>query len=256
MDGRSIRYYETCPICFASITKQNFKRHSSTCKGTGIVFRVENKYCNYCRTGPFNSIKEWKDHKTSCKYFLDAKADKDSLGKSKSPRGNFSCEFCGKVFENKRHCDLMLHQRRCKQNPNRIEGNFKDKHHSLETKERIAKSVKKAHDEGRGHTWKNRYLNPSYAEQWLYAVLTKANIQFEKEVPFKGFFLDVVVGSKVIEIDGEQHYNAMNFPEQIERDQRKDKLLKDEGYQELRVRWSDVKKDSKKFANIIVDFLK
>lgn len=256
MKNQSIRYYETCPKCSTSITKQNFKRHFNTCKGTGKVFRVENKYCNYCNAGPFNSFKEWNAHKTSCSFFLDRKDEKDSLGRSKHVKSNFHCSFCGKLFENKRLSDVRLHERCCQANPNRVDGTFKGKKHSLDSKEKIAKSVAKAHDEGRGHTWKNKYLNPSYAEQWLYDVLINANIQFEKEKPFKGFFLDVVVGNKVIEIDGEQHYLPNEFPEQIERDQRKDKLLKEEGYQELRIRWSDVKKDSKKFAEIIVNFLR
>lgn len=165
MKGRGIRYYETCPKCFVNITKQNIKKHLSSCRGTGIVARIENVYCNYCKTGPFNSIKEWNEHKKTCKFFLDMKEIKDSLGRSKKPRGNFSCEFCGRSFENKRHCDLIKHENCCYRNPNRKDGCWKGKKHSMETRKKIAESIKKAHDEGRGHTWKNRYLNPSYAEQ-------------------------------------------------------------------------------------------
>ena len=55
--------------------------------------------------------------------------------------------------------------------------------HSTESKKRISEGVKKAHDEGRGHTWKNRYENPSYAEQWLYGFLDSRNIKYEKEQP-------------------------------------------------------------------------
>lgn len=198
-----------------------------------------------------------------------------------------TCTFCGKVCKNQN--SLRNHERLCKMNPERQEtylmknkdrarsnqfikarelglpipegtlkgkpGTWLGRKHTDEQRKRISEGVKKAHDEGRGHTWKNRYLNPSYAEQWLYDVLTNANIQFEKEKPFKGFFLDVVVGNKVIEIDGEQHYDAENFPEQIERDQRKDILLREEGYLELRIRWADVKSMPKYFVQKILEFI-
>ena len=116
--------------------------------------------------------------------------------------------------------------------------------------------LKKAHDEGRGHTWIHRPDNPSYAEQWLYGFLDARNVQYKKEVPFKGFFLDVLVGNdKVIEIDGEQHYSLEKFPEIIERDQRRDKLLKENGYKELRLRWSLVQSDKENQVKILESFL-
>ena len=90
----------------------------------------------------------------------------------------------------------------------------------------------------------------------MYDVLNNANIQYEKEKAFKGFFLDVVVGNKVIEIDGEQHYDENRFPEQLEKDKRKDALLKQEGFSELRLRWSEVRKDTEKAAQQIFNFLK
>lgn len=122
-------------------------------------------------------------------------------------------------------------------------------------RQKISEGVKKAHDEGRGHTWTHRHGDPSYAEQWLYGFLDKRNIKYEKEVPFKGFFLDVVIGKKVIEIDGEQHYMSEKFPEQIERDQRKDKLLKENGFEELRLRWSLIQKDKENQIKILESFL-
>lgn len=198
-----------------------------------------------------------------------------------------TCTFCGKVCKNQN--SLRNHERLCKMNPERQEtylmknkdharsnqfikakklglpipegtlkgkpGTWLGRKHTEDQKKKISEGVKKAHDEGRGHTWKNRYLNPSYAEQWLYGFLDARNVQYKKEVPFKGFFLDVVIGNKVIEIDGEQHYLPEQFPEQIERDQRKDKLLKEEGYQELRLRWSLVQKDKENQIKVLENFL-
>lgn len=199
------------------------------------------------------------------------------------------CRFCGaeKINGN----SLRNHERLCKENPNRQKSNLAKytekghkgsnqfikarelglpipegtrkgkpgtwigRKHTEDQKKKISESVKKAHDEGRGHTWKNRYLFPSYAEQWLYNFLDARHITYEKEKPFFGFFLDVVIGNKVIEIDGEQHYLPEQFPEQIERDQRKDKLLKAKGYQELRLRWSLVQKDKENQIKILENFL-
>ncbi len=167
----------------------------------------------------------------------------------------FVCRYCGKKWVTIKS-GYKTHELRCYSNPNRKAGSFLGKKHTDEQKRKISESTKKAHDEGRGHTWKNRYLNPSYAEQWLYGFLDSRNIQYKKEVPFKGFFLDVLVGKdKVIEIDGEQHYLPEGFPEQIDRDQRKDKLLKENGYKELRLRWSLVQSDKENQVRILESFL-
>ena len=175
-------------------------------------------------------------------------------GHNQTPQ-EFECQFCKKKWVTLKS-GYKTHEMYCLFNPNRKEGSFKGRKHSEEEKKKISKGAKKAHDEGRGHTWKNRYLNPSYAEQWLYGFLDSRNIKYEKEVPFMGFFLDVVIGNKVIEIDGEQHYLPNEFPEQIERDQRKDRLLKENGFEELRLRWSLVQKDKENQIKILESFLK
>lgn len=120
----------------------------------------------------------------------------------------------------------------------------------------MSEIAKKIHDEGKGHTWIHRVDCPSYAEKWLYGFLDNRNIVYEKEKPYKGFFLDIVVGNKVIEIDGEQHYNAEKFPEQIERDKRKDSLLKEDGFEELRIRWSWVQSNKDEAITLLEEFLK
>ncbi len=175
-------------------------------------------------------------------------------GNFQSPQ-EYSCQFCGKVWITTKS-GFHIHESFCSANPERKECYWKGKRHSEIAKQKISEGSKKAHDEGRGHTWQNRYLNPSYAEQWLYGFLDSRNIRYEKEVPFKGFFLDVVVGNKVIEIDGEQHYDEKKFPQQIESDKRKDKLLKENGFEELRLRWSLVQKDKENQIKILESFLK
>ncbi len=175
--------------------------------------------------------------------------------KTLNPSSEQTCKFCGrkKIITkggNTRHEAL------CEKNPNKVDNSWVGRKHSEESKKRISDGAKKAHDEGRGHTWKNRYLNPSYAEKWLYGVLDSNNIVYVKEKSFFGFFLDVALdGNKCIEIDGEQHYDEKRFPEQIEKDKRKEKLLFENGWKLLRLRWSHVKKDPKKYVEIIAKFL-
>ena len=56
----------------------------------------------------------------------------------------------------------------------------------------------------------------------------------------------------VIEIDGSQH---QSFEECKERDKRKDKFLNSEGYEVLRIVWSDMCKDTKDKIKEAYDFI-
>lgn len=131
-----------------------------------------------------------------------------------------------------------------------------------ETKKKISASMKKAHAEGRAHNtsecrWNNE---PSYPEQWFMRVL-KNEFGFEKdkdyktEFPFHRFSLDFAWPDKkfCIEIDGEQHER---FQEQKERDFEKDKLLKEEGWIELRKPWKEIFNNPKTFIEEVRGLLK
>lgn len=218
--------------------------------------------CKFCGKGCKNG-NSLRNHERLCKcnpnrqassFVKYNKSEEKRQAGQNVKKGLRECQFCKKVWETTK-TGWHTHELHCVANPNRKAGSFKGKKHTEEQKRKISEGAKRVHGEGRGHTWKNRYLNPSYAEQWLYGFLDARNVQYKKEVPFKGFFLDVVVGNKVIEIDGEQHYLPEQFPEQIERDQRKDKLLKEEGYQELRLRWSLIQKDKENQIKILENFL-
>lgn len=118
------------------------------------------------------------------------------------------------------------------------------KHHTNEQKQQVSCAMKKAHKEGRAHNigesrWNNE---PSYPEKWFMTVIANEfdDKNYIREYPFHRYSLDFawIDKKKCIEIDGEQH---QRFDEYKERDKRKDVLLKEEGWQILRLNWKELK---------------
>ena len=127
-----------------------------------------------------------------------------------------------------------------------------------EIKEKISLSMKKAHREGRAHNigesrWNNQ---PSYPEKFFMKVIENEffDKNYIKEYPFKKYSLDFawVHKKKVIEIDGEQHEQ---FEEYKNRDKEKDKLLIENGWQVLRIKWKDIMRESKYWIEIAKEFV-
>ena len=127
-----------------------------------------------------------------------------------------------------------------------------------EMRKKISDSMKKAHAEGRAHNigecrWNNE---PSWPEKWFMQVIANefADKNYVRERPFHRFSLDFAWEhkKKCIEIDGKQHEV---FQEQIERDLRKNELLKKDGWQLLRLRWSDIYREPKKYIRIAKEFI-
>lgn len=162
------------------------------------------------------------------------------------------CPFCGleKTFTKEAFTN---HKNFCKMNPNRKVK--KSRLQTEETKKKISESMKKAHKEGRAHNigecrWNNK---SSYPEKWFMKMIKnefnlECNKDYLKEFPFHKYSLDFAWPDQkfCIEIDGEQH---QRFQEQRERDLEKDKLLKEEGWSELRVDWSWICNNSKNFVS-------
>ena len=117
-----------------------------------------------------------------------------------------------------------------------------------EHRKKISESMKKAHAEGRAHNigecrWNNE---PSWPEKWFMMVIENEfrDKNFKQEFPFHKFSLDFawVEKKRCIEIDGEQHERN---EEQKIRDLEKDRLLKEDGWELLRMPWKEVYKDTK-----------
>jgi very-short-patch-repair endonuclease len=132
---------------------------------------------------------------------------------------------------------------------------------SEETKKKISESMKKAQKEGRAYNigqsrWNNEHSIP---EKWLISVLKNnfnqiENIDYKTEMPFYRYALDFAWPEKrlCIEIDGKQH---LYDEKQIARDIEKDRLLKEDGWKELRLKWGYVVAKKEEAIKLITDFL-
>ena len=132
------------------------------------------------------------------------------------------------------------------------------KHHSDETKQKLSIAMKLAHKEGRAHNigecrWNNE---PSWPEKWFMQVIENEfeDKEYEREFPFHRFSLDFawIHKKKCIEIDGKQHHEDLK---QQERDQNKDKLLKEDGWKLLRLDWKWVCNNTKEAIKLARDFI-
>lgn len=128
---------------------------------------------------------------------------------------------------------------------------------SKETREKIRIAALKAHAEGRAHNigecrWNNK---PSYPEQFFIKVIDNEfhDKKYVREKPFHKFSLDFawIDKKKCIEIDGEQH----EYGEQPRRDAEKDKLLLEEGWKLLRIKWIDMYRDTKFWIQKAKEFI-
>lgn len=255
-----------------------------------ISMKCENPKCGKEHDGSYGSGRFCSKR---CRFaFIGSKAkhgtprSKCAHPKLRAVHGTWKCSKCNEIFETRRklqdhrkevHPELVGHawnkgltkesdnrvlfqstKRNNGYNSGRIQPAFKGKHHSAETKQKLSTSMKKAHAEGRAHNigecrWKNE---PSWPEKWFMQVIENEfeDKNYEREVPFHRFSLDFVWKHKkcVIEIDGEQHYND---PLQQKRDQEKDRLLKEEGWRELRLDWRWVCNHAKEAIKLAKDFL-
>ena len=280
-----------CKI-YQSIRKQKILNEKEARKLPNGMFKCENPDCGKEHDGSYASgrfcCKDCSKH-----YSALIGLQKKHIS---SPYGIWKCKYCQTIFRTQN--ELKCHISQCKEKKNREKNGIKikrgwgwnkgltkeidkrvakygdinhqhyqngknipymlGKHHSLETKMKISKAMKKAMAEGRAHNigecrWKNE---PSWPEKWFMQVIENEfeDKNYEREVPFHRFSLDFVWKHKkcVIEIDGEQHYRD---PLQQKRDREKDRLLKEEGWRELRLDWRWVCNHTKEAIKLAKDFV-
>lgn len=175
---------------------------------------------------------------------------------SATHKGEYYCQYCGRFLDQLN--SLHLHEKTCKNNPNRVRNANYGIKMSDECKEKQSKSMKKAHQEGRAFTFADlkRKSEPSYPEQWLMKVIENENLNnnYVREYKFHTFSLDFawVEDKKVIEMDGRLHKISEY---QQDCDKRKDKLLKEEDWKELRIDWEYCYNNTKEVIQQIKNFI-
>lgn len=210
-------------------------------------------FCPICKE-KFSSRAALRLHQKNVSHFAKPTG---RFGGSK--KIDYICPFCKKPYTST-VSGRVLHIKSCIQNPNRVDGALKGFHRTEEQNKHLSYMMKKAHAEGRAFSWADLRKNqePSYPEKWLANVLTYKiglvdNKDFIREVKFHTFSLDFVINNKyVIEMDGEQHKRSEY---QKDCDKRKDALLAQEGYYELRLDWTQCYKNQEKAILIIKKFL-
>lgn len=189
----------------------------------------------------------------------------------------FYCIYCGRGFIKKN--GLVVHQKACKDNPDRIPGkngwsnpghklsedtlrrmrdNGKKQRHTQETKDKISQIRKKYLKE---HPDKVPYLlnhyskGESYPEIYFEEVFKNENIKLTKKFRIYLYELDFCdVDKKIdIEIDGEQHYSDERI---VKSDIRRTAYLEDMGWTVFRIRWSHFQKMSFYEKSLVINDLK
>lgn len=198
--------------------------------------------CEYCKQ-EFNSKKSCYKHKHEIHHIKNGQA----------PKYDLTCKFCGYTNYITK-AGMTLHQKYCKLNPDKI---ICIGHPvSDATKNKISNGMHIAVLEGRNKGWKTRNIK-SYPEKFFENVLNNNHIHFEREKKVGKYFLDFVIGTIDLEIDGKQH----KYPERVKSDLERDKFLRSEGYFVYRIAWNEINSENGKEImkgkiDLLLDFLK
>lgn len=165
------------------------------------------------------------------------------------------CKYCGKEWITTLP-GLHMHENCCKENPNRIK--YKTHKLSDNQKQQLSNIMKERHRLGLACTLSDlrKKEKPSYPEQWLIKLIENENLNsnYIREYKFHTFSLDFVwlENKKVIEMDGRFHKISEY---QQDCDKRKDALLKEEGWNELRIDWEYCYNNTKEVIKQIKEFI-
>lgn len=254
---------------------------------------MKNYICEYCGKKHDGSYGSGRFCSKNCKCaFNGAKAKHGTINskcahtKLRAPYGTWKCICCDMIFETRQKLKDHNHEFHpiskgkawnsgcTKENDKRLakaantlhvrysNGElipfFSGKHHTIETKKQVSKSMKLAHKEGRAYNigtcrWNNE---PSYPEKWFMEVIANEfnDKNYVREHPFHKYSLDFawIDKKKCIEIDGKQHHEDLK---QQERDKNKDKLLFAEGWKLLRLDWKWVFKYTQDAIKLAKEFI-
>jgi len=213
----------------------NNKEYHWICDTCNVDFDSRRKLQKHYKDNPTHKIK--KSHANKADFYV--------------------CQYCGKYWKTTL-AGLHVHENWCYENPNRIERKNLGLKMSEDFCIKRSKNMKKRHKNGTASTLSQlrKKEKPSYPEQWLMKVIKNENIDsnYIREFPFHTFSLDFYWPNKkkVIEIDGRFHKISEY---QKDCDKRKDNILLEEGYNELRIDWEYCFKHTKETIKQIKDFI-
>lgn len=153
---------------------------------------------------------------------------------------NRTCKYCG-FTSYTTSAGMLYHEKCCLKNPNKLKLNY-DWCKTEAFRRKASEIMKERHKNGTAKSFQNRNkFSHSYPELWFIKFLEneyslKENIDYKTEFKFGKYFLDFAWENqkKCIEIDGDQHIYDEN---RIKSDELKDKLLKENNWSVLRIRW-------------------
>lgn len=155
------------------------------------------------------------------------------------------CKECGIGLDRRNSTGYCIHH---------LKKHFYAEH--PEVCERFSKIQRELVAKGIHKGWKTRNLK-SYSEKFFERVLDNNHIHYEREKKVGKYFLDFVIGTIDLEIDGKQH----KYPERVKSDLERDKFLRSEGYFVYRIAWNEINSENgkemmKEKIDLLLDFLK
>ena len=186
----------------------------------------------------------------------------------------FICKYCSKTLI--RPSSIVLHEKACRENPERVSGKNQwskgDREMSEVTRKKISEAgklrvtseeTKKKLSESRlkylrEHPDQVPYLlnhyskTRSYPELYWDDILKNNRIVFQSEFQVSIYRLDFAIGKIDLEIDGEQHYADKRI---LQSDKRRTEYLESIGWKVIRIRWSVYQKKTEEEKRQFVENL-
>ena len=210
--------------------------------------RKMNKFCSKKCSASYNnqSRKHTDESKAKIKNTLINKFSKEKPSVETIGNTNFyrkCCQNCKIEFFVKRK-NTVCCSRTCS-------ASLIAKNMTEEQREKMSnlgrQNIIKQAQSGKWKGWSGR-SEPSFPEKYISGLLGshgfQEHVHYRRELPTGGFFIDFAFEKQKIafEVDGKQH----EYPENKERDQRKNNFLLSEGWSVYRLKWHSVKKESGK----------
>ena len=253
------RDVHVCKFCGIEITNvgSNAKVHEDTClknpnridfstEGFGRKAKSNGWECAGCGS-IFRIRRDLEAHHKLCTEYIE------SINKNRQyDKHTHTCEYCGRELYTTK-AGITNHLKQCKCNSNCVT-------HTMSTEQRELRSsiMKAKHQLGIAPTFADlrKTCEPSYPEKWLMKVIENENLNkyYTREYKFHTFSLDFawVDDKAVIEVDGRFH-KISDY--QKDCDKRKDALLLQEGWRELRLDWEYCCNNTQEAILSIKDFL-